>query len=137
MMKIIKSTDLLINIIYCNGWMFIVYPKLVIAYKKHAVSNKPPCKVQNILISPLPSNKPPSNKPPCQNLKLTISPRWLNRGFTVVVFSTHGHFGTAYWLKINIPWSKPLKNRIWSKIKSLDSFSLIFSHNTYIVNTNM
>ena len=57
---------------------------MIVACKKQAVSNKPPCNVQTFSISPLPSNKPPSNKPPCQITKLTISPRGLNRGFTIL-----------------------------------------------------
>ena len=60
--------------------MYIAYPKIVIACKKHAVSNEPPWKVQTFSISPL-----PSNKLPCQISKLTISPRGLNRGFTVCI----------------------------------------------------
>ena len=63
--------------------MYIAYPKIIIACKKHAVSNKPPCKVQIFSISPLPRMSSPSNKLPCQISKLTISPRGLNRGFTV------------------------------------------------------
>ena len=61
----------------------ITYPKIIIACKKHAVSNKPLCKVKTFSISPLPRISPPSNKPPRQISKLTISPRGLDRGFTV------------------------------------------------------
>ena len=54
--------------------MYIAYREIVIACKKHAVSNKPQGKAQTFSISSLPSNKPPSNKPPCQISKLTITP---------------------------------------------------------------
>ena len=60
--------------------MYIAYPKIIIACKKHAISNKPPCKVQTFSISPL-----PSNKPPCQISKLTMSHWGLNQGLMVSI----------------------------------------------------
>ena len=42
--------------------------------QKHAVSNKPPCKVQTFSISPLPSNKPPFELAPMSNFKFDNKP---------------------------------------------------------------
>ena len=66
--------------------MYTANSKIIIACKKHAVSNKPPRKVQTFSISLLPQISPPSNKPPSKFSKLTISPLGRNRGFTVSIF---------------------------------------------------
>ena len=69
--------------------MYIAYPKIIIECKKHAVSIKPPCKVQTpcqgslSTISPLPSNKPPLEYAPMSNFKIDNKPRGLDRGITV------------------------------------------------------
>ena len=54
--------------------MYIAYPKIIVACKKHAVSKTPPCTVQTFSISPLPSNKPCLEYALMSNFKINNKP---------------------------------------------------------------